>query len=261
LYVQRILDHKLYIDRAEDLVQSVTDVAHTEVRVENKARESVITVRLTSPAALQNVKGHLNVFTDHPSEPVVQIPVAGWGWAHKPFDVIAADGSDARLADLVLAALYHEELISEAEFIPKILGGVRDDRAASLLLRAMSHRNWHWRERAVTMLGHLGNSKAIPQIRQAVTDDVDEDVRRAAAAALVKLAGNEALPVLLLALQDNDDWVREDAAVLLGMLGDQKAVSALKKALNDSEEDVRNAARRALKKLGAEGQVPQVQKQ
>lgn len=217
-----------------------------------KGQHHQITVRIDSPPGLQNLAGHLDVHTDHPIEHVVRVPVVGWVWVKRPFDLIAAEGNDARLYDLVHAALFREEAVSAKDFITKILGGIGDYRAVSLVLRALGDGNWHIRTRAVEILGLLGNRRALDPVRKAVTDDVDEEVRRAAAAALVRIAGREALPELFLALQDNDEWVREDAAQLLGDLGDKRAIPALKNALSDEEEDVRQAAHSALKKLARE---------
>ena len=85
-----------------------------------------------------------------------------------------------------------------------------------------------------------------------MTDDLDEEVRRFAAEALVRISGKDALPQLLLAIQDDDSWVRDDAAFLLGYIGDPRAIPALECALKDEEEeDVREQAELALDKLRA----------
>lgn len=229
-----------------------------EVGTVKKGRGYQISVRLPRPQPLQSLEGHLNVYTDHPDEPVVRVPVEGWVWTKRPFKLTAAQGSDARLQGLIRAALFRgEQEISAEDFIAKILGGVRDDRAVSLLMGTLESDNWYIRTRAIDVLGHLKNRLALEPVRKAVTDDVDEDVRGAAAAALVHIAGREALPELLLALQDDDDWVREDAADLLGALGDPLAILALKRALSDEKEDVREAAAAALKRLKGEESSPQ----
>ena len=226
-----------------------------EVSLSKHDGDYQIAIRLPAPPTLQSLEGHLNVFTDHPVEPVVQVPVVGWTSARRPFDLVAAGGgAEARLFGLIQDALNREESVSAEHFLTKILGGIRDERAVSLLLRALESKNWHIRSRAIEVLGLLQNRGALEPIRKAVTDDVDEEVRRAAALALVRIAGREALPELLLALQDNDDWVREDAADLLGSLGDRRAIPALKNALSDDEEeDVREAAAKALKIMSGKG--------
>lgn len=220
-----------------------------EVSLSRKGKGYQVRVRLPSSPPLWSLEGHINLYTDHPAEPVVQVPAVGWVRAKKPFDRAAAEGNDAGLFALIKAALFRDEEVSTEDFLTRILGGVRDDRAVSLLLRALGDDNWLIRMRAVEILGLLQSQKALEPVRRAVTDDFDEEVRRAAAAALVRIADKEALPDLLLALQDNDDWVREDAAALLGRIGDPQAIPALTRALSDEEEDVRGAAERALKEL------------
>jgi HEAT repeat protein len=220
-----------------------------DIVLEQYDQDYLIIVELADPPPLQNLAGHLNVYTDDPLQPVVQVPVVGWVSSMNPFELVSAAGDDSRLQALIEDALFREDSVPADAFIPSILGGVTDERAVSLLLKALEHQNWHYRERAVEVLGLLQNRLALEAVRRAVTDDLDEDVRAAAAAALVRIVGKEAYPELVLALQDNDSWVREDAAYLLGNLGDSRAIPPLKQALSDEDEDVRQAAAEALEML------------
>jgi len=241
------------VNRGDRKVEVVKVEPHlptaAEVTFQKKDQEYVIEIHVFNPSPLQSLEGLLNVFTDHPVEPVVQVPVVGWIAAEKPFEIASRKGDRVNLYDFVYDALYREESVPAGAFIDQILGGVRDERAVDLLVRAAATENWLVRERAMEILGLVGNRLALDTVRKAVTDDLDEDVRRAAAAALVRIVGREALPELLLALEDNDAWVREDAAVLLGSLGDTRAVPSLKQCLNDEDKAVRAAAGKALRTL------------
>jgi hypothetical protein len=225
-----------------------------EVSLSQQGQDYQISVRLPSPPPRWSLEGHINVYTNHPAEPVVQLPVVGWVWTKRPFDRVVAEASDMGLFGLLKAALLQLDKISAEEIVTKILGGTRDERAVSLLLRALEVNNWAIRTRAVEILGLLQDRSALEPIRRAVTDDIDEEVRRAAAEALVRIAGQEALSDLLLALQDNDNWVRERAARLLGELGDSRAIPVLTRALADEKENVQEAARAALKALASHGE-------
>jgi HEAT repeat protein len=205
-----------------------------------------LTVSLTSTPPLQKLEGHISVFTDHPSHPRLEVPAEGWVSAADPFALISDADVDNRLYPLLLYALYLEESLTPEDVVEQILGGHRDDRSVSLLLRAMTSENWHTRQRAMEVLGQLGNHRALEAIRKAITEDPDEDVRRAAAAALVNIAGADALPELELALQDNDNMVRSDAAGFLGELNDPRAIPWLLRAKSDEDDSVREAAERAL---------------
>jgi hypothetical protein len=241
------------VNRGDRKIQVVKVEPHLPTEVETtftrKNQVYVIEVLLPDPTPLESLEGLLNVFTDHPVEPVVQVPVVGWVAAKRPFEMAAHNGDGVDLYDFVYDALYREESVPAGTFVDQILGGVRDERAVDLLTRAAATENWLVRERAMEILGLLGNRLALDTVRKAVTDDLDEDVRRAAAAALVRIVGRQAFHELLLALEDNDAWVREDAAVLLGSLGDTRAVPSLKQCLNDEDKAVRRAASKALRTL------------
>jgi hypothetical protein len=217
-----------------------------DVSVSPKGKDWEIKVRVSSPSPWK-LDGHLNVYTDHPDEPVVQVPVEGWVRPKRPFDHLAASGTDVGLSGLLEAALFRIGKIPAQDIATKILGSERSDRSVSLLLHALEADSWAIRARAAETLGLLESSPALEPVRRAVTDDIDEEVRRSAARALVKIAGKTALPELLLALQDNDSWVRQQAAMLLGELGDSRAIPALTRALADEKPMVRDAVNEALK--------------
>jgi HEAT repeat protein len=88
----------------------------------------------------------------------------------------------------------------------------------------------------------IGDPQAVQALRS-------ENVRRAAAEALVKI-GTPAVPALIQALGDSDWDVRRAAAEALGAIGDPQAIPALIQALGDSSWGVRRAAAWALGKLG-----------
>lgn len=231
--------------------------AKVDVSVRRRGGNSLISVRVPSAPRRWSLAGYLNVYTDDPLQPVFQVPVVGWVWTPKPFERGAADGTDAGLYELLKGALYSgEDQLPPEDVARQVLGGGRDPRAVALLLRAQKDDNWYVRQRATDVLGAVEARQALGAIRAAVTDDVDSDVREAAANALVRMEGKAALPQLLLALQDDDDFVRFDVAKLLGPLGDKRAIPALLRAAkSDPESDIRAAARRSLKALGAASQL------
>ncbi len=220
------------------------------ISVKPLGKQHVISLKIPSAPPRWSLEGVVNIFTDDPREPVVQVPVTGWVAVKKPFDRLAGGGSDAGLYGLLKAALFEDEnKLPSDEIVSTVFGGVQDDRVVSLLLRALREDHFLYRQRAAEVLGLLKSQRALEPIRALITDDWQEDVRMAAAEALVQIAGRDALPTILLALQDNHDWVRDDAAGLLGQLGDRQAIPALKAALKDESKDVRDTAARSLKTL------------
>jgi HEAT repeat protein len=84
--------------------------------------------------------------------------------------------------------------------------------------------------------------RAIPALERALRADASAEVRRAAAIALADLGAQEALPTLLLAVEDDDGHVRQMALAALGEIGDPRAVSRLERALDDGRPEVRYQA-------------------
>src|SRR5262249_46181457 len=76
----------------------------------------------------------------------------------------------------------------------------------------------------------------------ALRGDDTPAVRSEAAVALADLAAHEALPTLLVAVEDDDAHVRQMALSALGEIGDARAAPRLERALRDSRPEVRYQA-------------------
>ena len=187
-----------------------------------------INVTVAPSKTLQNLVGSITLFTDHPTENLLQLPTYGWLLAKHPFEPeIPRD----QAIKLLGAALLRHDFLSPKDVVNKILGDIRDERSVSLLLTAMGSENWLIRARAMDVLGELGNLEALNQCRKSVTDDLHEEVRRSTVIALAKLAKIDALPEFALAIQDDFPLVRTEVADQLGRLGDKGAIPLLRKAL------------------------------
>lgn len=138
----------------------------------------------------------------------------------------------------------------------------------------------------LAMLGARGDKAAIPGVRQALADK-DESVQLAAIAALVRIAGDDAVDDLLAAAQSESPTLRSGAAAALVSLPGDKALTAVAGALakadvklrpalidilatrvarphadavlvqaSSDNAEVRSAALKALGKLAGEEQIP-----
>lgn len=76
-------------------------------------------------------------------------------------------------------------------------------------------------------------------LERALRDDDAPPVRSAAALGLADIGGNEALPALLVAMEDPDVHVRQMAITALGEIGDSRATERLRRALGDQRSEVR----------------------
>jgi HEAT repeat protein len=85
-------------------------------------------------------------------------------------------------------------------------------------------------------------ARAIPLLERALKDDEAPGVRAEAAVALADVAASEALPTLLVAVEDDDAHVRQMALAAIGEIGDARAIQRLERALRDSRPEVRYQA-------------------
>jgi len=92
------------------------------------------------------------------------------------------------------------------------------------------------------LLADSVRSRAIPALECLLTDDTSADVRTQAALALADVGAREALPALLVSVEDVDGGVRQMALAALGEIGDARATHRLGRALRDPRPEVRYQA-------------------
>ena len=85
-------------------------------------------------------------------------------------------------------------------------------------------------------------ARAVPLLERALKDDAVAAVRAEAAVALADVAAREALPSILVAVEDDDAHVRQMALAALGEIGDARATQRLERALRDARPEVRYQA-------------------
>jgi len=85
-------------------------------------------------------------------------------------------------------------------------------------------------------------SRAIPLFERALREDASPAVRAEAAVALADAGALEALPSLLVAVEDDDAHVRQMALAAIGEIGDPRAGQRLERALRDPRPEVRYQA-------------------
>lgn len=98
------------------------------------------------------------------------------------------------------------------------------------------------RESAVRdLVKHADDARedVVRALERALRDDDAPSVRSAAALGLADVGGSEALPALLVAMEDADVHVRQMAITALGEIGDSRATERLRRALADQRAEVR----------------------
>jgi len=92
-------------------------------------------------------------------------------------------------------------------------------------------------------------------LRTALRNDEAASVRAVAATALADAGAREALPDLLLAVEDDDPLVRQMAIAALGELGDSRATERLRRALADDRAELRFQAVMAFPRVSASAEA------
>jgi HEAT repeat protein len=85
-------------------------------------------------------------------------------------------------------------------------------------------------------------ARALPLLEGALKGDEAPEARAAAAVGLGDLRADEALPALLVAIEDANVNVRQMALNALGEIGDYRAAARLERALSDARPEVRYQA-------------------
>ena len=195
--------------------------------------------------------GTVELHTDDPTDPLVRVEVSGGVLSKKPFEQAAADGTNERFLAIVTSVLERGDRIPVDRFYSDVLGGVKDERAIAVLLRALEVGNVPARMQAVELLKAYKTPEVVERLRQVMTDDSHAFVRRPAMVAYWQATGKAAVPMLLMGLVDDDDWLREDAATMLGKTGDRSVIPLLEAALADPNPETAAAVRDALTALQA----------
>ncbi len=120
--------------------------------------------------------------------------------------------------------------VDAAEYLS--MNRTTDPREIAALIQALEVNGkgeFILREHAARALGLAGDPSAGPALIRRLTDDPDEDVRRAAAHSLSELKSKEAIPVLLARVLDPQEKhvVAAEAAEALGTIGDASVLPSL----------------------------------
>jgi HEAT repeat protein len=115
-------------------------------------------------------------------------------------------------------------------------------RTLAASLRDVASKQPAVRESAVRdLVKHADEAReeVVRALEKALRDDEAPTVRSAAALGLADVGGSEALPALLVAMEDADVHVRQMAITALGEIGDCRATERLRRALTDQRAEVR----------------------
>lgn len=128
-----------------------------------------------------------------------------------------------------------------------------------MVARGISNHRWYVVRNVVGVLGKIGDTKAIPYLRETIKHD-EFRVRRETVRSLELIGGFEALKVLLLALDDSSSRIRIKAFSLLGKAGQKIAFEpilrmAKSKDFKEKSEEEKKAILFSLAEIGKDQAV------
>ena len=144
----------------------------------------------------------------------------------------------------------------EADVLLKAIEGM-GEMAIDTLLESLSDSEMTVRRFAATLLGRIGDTRAIEPLGMALYDTHFE-VGQTAAESLAGF-GPAGLKVLAEALHHPEMWLRQHAIAGLTLSGDKRIVPAILEMLNDPEREVHKQAIQSLGKLKDERALPALQ--
>lgn len=119
----------------------------------------------------------------------------------------------------------HKEYAAIRQTAAEALGQIRDERAAEPLVVVLKDTNNDVRKAATKALVKLGTLSVAPLV--AALKDKEKQVREEAAETLGQIRDPQAVEPLVAALKDKESWVREKAIEALGQIGDARAMEPL----------------------------------
>jgi serine/threonine-protein kinase len=172
-----------------------------------------------------------------------------WWVRARATDALARIGGP-RVIDAVLGLIGDkDESVRRAAV--EILNTTKDERAVKHLIAATRDEDWWVRERAADALGEIGDERAVP----ALVEMLGSEARSipAAARALGKLAGSDAVPHLKRLLDHKDKEVRIEAMKALAEAADPAAaddlITRIAKESSSRDPSVSEAAAAAVQRL------------
>ncbi|PWB74973.1 MAG: hypothetical protein C3F07_06570 [Anaerolineales bacterium] len=141
----------------------------------------------------------------------------------------------------------------------ELLGAIEKmgDTAVEPLIEALRDKEGAVRRFAASLLGRLGDPRAIDPLSMALYD-MHHDVGEASAEALVNF-GVTSFDVLVEALNHPEMWIRIHSIIALSKIKDPRVAVVLLEMLNDPEREVKKQVIHALGDLGDRRALPALQ--
>lgn len=171
-----------------------------------------------------------------------------------------------KVADRLINYLENGDEVDRC-YAAKALGNLKMKEATQALLNRLQDEDIDVCIDAITALGKIKESSALPLLLESLEHDPDGDVKLAVTESLAHFESEDVINILLklaedrpeeMAFDENDDWdswwdLQEKAIVILGEMKVQRAFPVLKTILEDDfSQDIEAIVLKAMAKIGAE---------
>ncbi len=132
------------------------------------------------------------------------------------------------------------------------LEALREPATLPVIRSYLTSRNPEVRAYSLRAVGAIGGTASIPTLLEALRQDKDQEVRRAAVLGLEPLASGdpEVLPAFIRALRDRSSEVRMSAVDVVSRIDDPRAREAIRlRQKREHNGDVRRVLKAAVKRL------------
>ncbi len=159
----------------------------------------------------------------------------------------------------LIEALHDSSWWFEREHVADLLNAIEKMGSAAVepLIEALADKEATVRKFAATLLGRLGDARAIEALGMALYD-LHNEVRIAAAEALIKFDAQSAA-LFIEALHHPEADIRENAVYALSKINDQRAVALIIEMLQDPDRGVQKQALSSLGELRDPRAIPALQ--
>lgn len=162
---------------------------------------------------------------------------------------------DRRAVPSLIEALNNERDEAVRQLIIESLGQLRDRRAVDVLIQATRHFNFRVRHKAILALRRIGDRRAIPAFKQAVSA-TELSMIISAIKSLGELGGDNEVTFLISHLDnitseetEKNKAIRKALIRAIGSIGNEKAIPILNAALSDDDQYISKFASEALEKI------------
>ena len=178
-----------------------------------------------------------------------------WGAAHA-LGALGGEVAEKALVQALTRTKHRASVIEGLASIELKECGLKGDTLVAALVAIIASKS-SLRERAIDVLGSIGNEAAILALEEVVIRYRSPRLWSSATEALANIGTSQAINALTRLLQNKNWNIRESVVIALGACANRhESATALAQALKDKDDDIREYAIRELRRMDHESALP-----